>query len=107
MQIKMDILPCRYYNVIKRFIDQEIVREKRERYYNLRIEDIPAKDVESYKKFREEKDLPTCRVYFCDFESYQFIDGKVKENNKDKFILEVGEGKEYELFPFCYPLNLT
>jgi len=107
MQIKMNVSPCRYYNVVKRFISQEKIWEKRERYFNLRIEDVPIKEIEAYKKFREEKDLPTHRVFFCDFKGYQFIDGKIKENNEDKFILEVGEGKEYEFSSFFYPPNLT
>jgi len=97
----MQILPNHYYVKIMRHKEWE----KLGRCMHLNVKELTPQEKERYKDLREEKDIPTHKVTFYDFEFYQALEGKIKENTPEKLILYMGEDKEYEFRPFKLALD--
>ena len=92
MDIKMPILANRYYRMIMRFQEWE----RSGMCFHLRVQQMNPEDKKSYEGYVDKEEIPTCRCIFYDFEYYRVIEGRLKENMKDRLVLDIGRGKEYE-----------
>ncbi|MEN6464626.1 MAG: hypothetical protein ABFD62_05535 [Syntrophaceae bacterium] len=95
MEIKMPIKFHGNYVLSIRCGDSEA----RERCQKLTIRELSAEEKERSYEGLAEGEVPTHQVTFYDFGCKRIIEGKIKDNEKEKVVFKVKD-KEYEFAPF-------
>jgi hypothetical protein len=91
MEIKMPIKFHGTYAITTRCDGQE----KRERCQKLTVSELSPQVLEAHFQDLDENDRPTHQVTFYDFGCKRIVNGKLKGNEAERLVLQVGD-KEYE-----------
>jgi len=103
MQTRMPVLPWHYYNMVMRCQDRDKKWERQGRCLHLKVSELTSGEKERYRGVKDEKEIPTHKISYYDFECYHTLEGRIKEDTENKLILEMGKGKEYEFLPLVSP----
>jgi len=96
----MEILPKHYYKVIMRAGGHE----REGHCFDLNVQELSAEESSQYKIVDGRgTSEPTHIVAFRDTEQPRIYIGWVKEDSNDRFVFDLGGGKEYEFRPIAIP----